>query len=143
MRRAILGWGSILLIISMAVISYAGMEKVAISKDNLADLKGIWRGDRSVGPGHIPITDLEILNDSLPLQGKFTFYEVRAPGRPPRTVAFDFKKGRINKQGNLLIGGGGDSTEIELSLYKDDGKMKLEGKYFWYGEKGTMSLKKK
>lgn len=140
MKRIIIPWGVILLIISMALVSYAKMEKVAISKDNLADLKGHWTGDRSVGPGNTRNSDLEIPNDSLPVQGKFVFYDVRSPGRASRTVTLDFK-GKINQQGNLLFVG--PDTEIELSLYKDDGKMKLEGNYFWYGARGTMSFKKK
>ena len=140
MRRTILGWGVILVIISIAVISYASMEKVAISKENAADLKGNWTGDRSVGPGDTRNTSLEINSDSLPVQGKFVFYDVKRPGGAVATVPVPFKA-KINEQGNLLIVGG--NTDIELFLYKDGGKMKLEGNYFWYGEKGTMSLKKK
>jgi hypothetical protein len=37
----------------------------------------------------------------------------------------------------------GNNIEVELSLYEDDGKKKLEGNYFWKGVKGTMSFKKK
>jgi len=140
MKRIIIPWGVILLIISMALVTYAKMEKVAISKDNLAELKGNWTGDRGVGPGDTRNTDLEIANDTLPVQGKFVFYDVRGAGGGGKTVTFDFK-GKINQQGNLLVVGG--NTKIELSLYKDDGKMKLEGNYFWYETKGTMSFKKK
>ena len=140
MRRTILGWGIILLIISMAVISYAGTEKVAISKENAVDLKGNWTGDRSVGPCDRRNTSLEISSESLPVEGKFIFNEVKRPGGAIATVPVPFKA-KINEQGNLLIVGG--NTEIELSLYKDGGKMKLEGNFFWYGEKGNMSLKKK
>jgi len=139
MKRMIFPWSVILLIISMALVSYAKMEKIAISAGNLADLKGKWVGSRLVGTGTTRNTDLEISNDSLPVQGKITFYDVRRPGKPGTTVVVDFK-GKINDQGNLFITG--SNTEVELSLYKDDGKMKLEGDFFWTGVKGTMSFKK-
>jgi hypothetical protein len=37
----------------------------------------------------------------------------------------------------------GSNIEAELSLYEDDGKMKLEGNFSWGGVRGTMSFKKK
>jgi hypothetical protein len=125
----------------MALVSYAKMEKMAISKDNLADLKGNWIGSRSVGPGTQLNTDFEISNDGVPVQGKFIFYDVRRSGRRGETKVIDFKNGKINDQGNLLIVS--SNMEAELSLYKDDGQMKLEGDFFWAGVKGTMSFKKK
>ncbi len=141
MRRTALSWGVILLIISLALVSYAKMEKIAISKDNLADLKGNWIGSRMVGPGTRLNTDFEISNDSLPIQGKFIFYDVKRSGKASTTQIIDFKNGKINNEGNLLILG--SNIEVDLSLYKDDGKMKLEGNYFWMGVKGTLSFKKK
>ena len=141
MRKMVLLWGVILLIISVAFVSYAKMEKTAISKDNLADLKGNWMGSRIVGPGTQLNTDFEISNDGLPVQGKFIFYDVKRSGKASTTQIIDFKNGKINDQGNLLIIG--SNIEVELSLYKDDGKMKLEGNYFWMGVKGTLLFKKK
>ena len=52
------------------------MEKIAISEGNLAELKGEWIGSRTIGPGTVKNTDLEILNDTLPLQVKLIFYDV-------------------------------------------------------------------
>jgi len=140
MKKIIFLWGVILLIISMALVGYAKMEKIAISKDNLADLKGEWIGSRTIGPGTVKNTDLEILNDTLPLQVKLTFYDVKKPGKAFTTEIRDFK-GKINDQGNLFHKG--PDNEVELSLYNDDGKMRLEGTYYWFGSKGTMSFKKK
>ena len=139
MKKIIFTWGVILLIISMALVSYAKMEKTAISAGNLADLKGKWVGSRIAGTGTSLNTDLEISNDSLPVQGKFTLYDVKRPGRQGETKIIDFK-GKINDQGNLVITG--SNMKVELSLYKDDGKMKLEGDFFWTGVQGTMSFKK-
>jgi hypothetical protein len=140
MKKIISLWTVILLIVSMALVSHAKMEKIAISGGNLAELKGEWIGSRTIGPGTVKNTDLEILNDTLPLQVKLTFYDVKKPGKAFTTEIRDFK-GKINDQGNLFFKG--PNNEVELSLYKDDGKMKLEGTYYWFGSKGTMSFKKK
>jgi hypothetical protein len=143
MKKIIFLWSVVLLIISMTLVGYAKMEKTAISKGNLADLKGKWLGTRTFGPGRDLNTDLEILNDTLPVQTKFTLYDVQKPGARQRgeTVTTEFKNGKINDQGNLFIEG--SNIEIELSLFEEDGKKKLEGNYFWKGVKGTMSFKKK
>jgi hypothetical protein len=141
MKRMIFQWGVILLIISIALVSYAKWEKIAISEGNLPDLKGKWTGSRILGPGTQRNTDFEISNDSLPVQGKFIFYDIQRSGRRGETEIRDFKNGKINDQGNLFITG--SNMEVELFLYKDDGKMKLEGNFFWTGAKGTMSFKKK
>jgi hypothetical protein len=137
----VLPWGVIILIISVAIVSDAKMEKTAISKDNLADLKGNWTGSRTIRTGERVNTDFEISSDGLPVQGKFTFHEVRRRGKTGTTQIFDFKNGKINDQGDLLIVGA--TLEAELSLYKDDGKMKLEGNFFLSGVKGTLSFEKK
>ena len=140
MKRIIFSGCIILLLVSIVFVGYAEMQKIAISKDNLADLKGKWVGSRSGRTGTSLNTDLEISNDSLPVEGKITFYDVQRPGKARTTETTDFK-GKINDQGNLFFKG--PNNEVELSLYKDDGKMKLEGNFYWFGSKGTMSFKKK
>ena len=141
MKRMIFSGGIILVLASMVFVSYAEMQKVALSEGNLADLKGKWVGSRNTGARVGINTDLEISNDSLPLQGKLTFYNVRkAGGKSDTTEIRDFK-GKINDQGNLFFKG--PNNEVELSLYKDGDKMKLEGNFYWFGSSGTMSFKKK
>jgi hypothetical protein len=141
MKRIIISGCIILVLVSVAFVSNAKMEKIAITEANLPDIKGKWVGTRTIGMETLN-TDLEILNDTLPVQSKFTFYDVRRPGQSAgATVVNEFKNGKINDQGNLLIVG--PNAEIELSLYKDGGKMKLEGKFFLAGPQGTMSFKKK
>ena len=142
MKRMIFSGCIVLVLASMVFVSYAEMQKVALSKDNLADLKGKWTGSRTV-PGRIGLgTDLEISNDSLPLEVKLTFYRARKKGRgagDEETQIHNFKA-KINDQGNLFFKG--SNSELELSLYKDNGNMKLEGDFYWSGSKGTMSFKK-
>jgi hypothetical protein len=87
-------------------------------------------------------TDLEISNDSLPVQGKVIFYQVGRPGVTSMRQIFNFKDGEVNDKGNLLITS--SPVELELSLYKDAGKMKLEGDFTSMGGvRGTMSFEKK
>jgi hypothetical protein len=124
----------------MALMSHAKMEKIAISEGNLQGLKEKWIGSRIGGSGMRLNTDLEISNDSLPVQGKFIFYDIMRGGRHGETQISNFKNGKINDQGNSLITG--SDIEVELSLYSDDGKTKLEGNFLWTGKKGTMSFKK-
>jgi hypothetical protein len=140
MKRIIFPLGVILVIFTVALVSYAEWEKIAITKGNLAELKGEWTGSRNTGPGDDHNTDLEISNDSLPVQGKIIFYDLRKGRKVEKMQVRDFK-GKINDRGNLYIKG--QNNEVELSLYKEDGKMKLEGNFYWSGAKGTMSFKKK
>jgi len=140
MKRMIFSVGIVLVLASMVFVSYAEMQKVVLSESNLADLKGKWVGSRNTAARMGINTDLEISNDSLPVQGKLTFYNVRkAGGKSDTTEIRDFK-GKINDQGNLFFKG--PNNELELSLYKDDGKMKLEGNFYWFGSSGAMSFKK-
>jgi hypothetical protein len=48
-KRIIFPLGVTLLIIFIALVSYAKMEKIAISEGNLPDLKGKWTGSRIGG----------------------------------------------------------------------------------------------
>ncbi len=140
MKRMICSACIVLVFGSTVLLSYAAMTREPISPSNLSDLKGKWVGSRTVGGAQLN-TDLEISSDSLPVQGKIIFYDVRMKSRSGTTETLDFKGAKINDQGNLLITG--SNLEVELSLYKDDGKMKIEGNFFWGGAKGTLSFKKK
>lgn len=143
MKRMMIFSGCIILVLaSIVLMSYGEMQNIAISQANLSDLKGNWVGSRTTGSGDQRNTDLTISNDSLPLQCKFTLYDfenIQGRGKT-KTLDRDFK-GKINDQGNLFVEG--SNVNVELSLYDDGGKKKLEGNYFWAGRKGTMSFKKK
>ncbi len=47
MKRLIFSGSIMLLLASMAIVSYAAWQKIAISQSNLADLKGKWVGSRN------------------------------------------------------------------------------------------------
>ena len=143
MKRIVIFSGCIILVLaSIVFMSYGEMQKIAISIANLSGLKGNWVGSRTTGPGESRNTDLEISNDSLPLQCKFTLYDFENIQGRGKTKTLDRDlKGKINEEGNLFVEAG--NVTVELSLYDDGGKKKLEGNYFWGGRKGTMSFKKK
>ena len=143
MKKMIIFSGCFILVLaSIVFVSYAKVQKIALSKGNLADLKGKWVGSRTVATGAGINTDLEIFNNSLPLQCKFILYNWTSIQGAGMTKTLDRDvEGRINDQGNLFVKGA--DVEVELSLYDDGGKKKLEGNYFWAGTKGTMSFKKR
>jgi hypothetical protein len=140
MKKIIFG-GVFILIILAGLMSYAALIKEPISKDNLSDLKGNWEGWRSLTKGNFR-TELEINNDTLPLKGKFTFHDVQRKGKMSGTNTMNFAKGKI-KDGNFYLKQKGGAIEVELSLHKGDGKMKLKGSFDLEGNRGTMDLDKK
>jgi hypothetical protein len=119
------------------------MTKESQSPSNVSDLKGKWEGWRTGPVGATGLrTDLEIYSDTLPVKGKLMFHDVKRRGM--KDVAGEVVQeftGTINENGNLLAKSG--QNYFELSLYKGDGKMKLDGDFYLTGFKGTMTLNKK
>jgi len=126
---------------SMVFVSYAAMQKEPITRNNLSDLKGKWEGWRTLAQGSVNLrTEMDISNDTLPIKGALTFHDVQRRGM----TTGDFTQqitGTINDKGNFCFKWG--QNEFELSLYKGDGKMRLEGDFYFMGAKGTMTLNKK
>ena len=144
MKRAMMLIGVVLIFLFMAITSDARYTKKPITLDDLPAMKRKWQGDRQFKDiritGNYPV-DLEINNDKLPLQGKLTLHNVKAAGQRERTETIGLKNSEINQEGNLVIKT--QSMQIELSLYTDDDKMKLEGDYTFQGGQATLSVKKK
>jgi hypothetical protein len=144
MKRMIFSGCIILIFASMVLVSYGAMTREPISTENLPDLKGKWEGWRTPlqrGTTQSYRTDLEIYNDTLPLKGKVTFYDVERKDKLGGTIFNKFNTGQINNEGDFVIESG--EHTYNLSLYKDKGEMKLEGKYDFRQTRGTISLKKK
>jgi hypothetical protein len=138
--KKIVFWGVFIQIcILIALVSSASMTREPISEGNLSDLNGKWKGWRTVSGGNYR-TEMEIYNDTLPLKGKFIFYDLQRRKKLGQTVVLEFKQGMI-KDNNLYIKEG--QNYFELSLYKDDGKMKLEGDFDSIGINGIITLNKK
>jgi hypothetical protein len=144
MKRAIISIGVVSIFVFVAIASHALYTKKPITTKDLPTMKGKWEGERVIqdirGENKYPV-DLEINNDKLPLQGKMTLHKVMKAGQKDRTEIMGLKNSEINKEGNLLIKG--QQFQVELSLYVEEGKMKLEGDYQFEGLRGTLTVYKK
>ena len=144
MKKMVVLVGIVLLFVFMAMTSDALYTKKPITPSDVPALKGKWSGDRVLkGVPDKYLVDLEISNDKLPLKGKLTLHKVIRAGLKERTevISLTTKNNEINKEGNLVIKG--EKIQFELSLYTEDGKMKLEGDYRFQDLQGTLSVYKK
>jgi len=131
-------WGVLIQFFTLiALASCASMPREPISEGDLSYLTGKWEGRRNVRQGTFR-TEMEIYNDSLPLKGKVIWHDVKRKGSG--TYTWEFMEGMI-KDGKLYVKRG--QNYVELSLYKGDGKMKLDGVVFTEGYEGTIILFKK
>jgi hypothetical protein len=104
----------------------ATVPKKPITPGDLPDLKGKWEGTRElfVGTVHtLTYAEMEIYNDTLPLQGKITLHLYTGD---IRTHAFE--NTQITDQGNLIIGLP-RGEKLDFILYKGEGKKTLYGSY--------------
>jgi len=145
MKKMIFFEWIIIVLASLIFVSCSAMRQIAISEDNLTQLKGKWTGSRNPDARSTLNTDLEISNDSFPIQGRWILHGVRMPDNIPTTDIINFQGGTINDRGNLLIIN--SAIEAELSLYRDGDEMWLWGTFSSQGGGGrgggTMMLKKK
>jgi len=141
MKKVIFSKWCCLLFTLMVLVSCATVPKKPITKSDLSDLKGKWEGTRTTLGGVTALTDLEIYNDTLPLKGKLMVHNILVRGTTYRTETLEFNNGGINKEGNFMLQHG--DNVFELSLYKGEGKMKLEGEYYYRGFRGKLVLYKK
>lgn len=126
------------------VMLFASMVFAAgISKKDLAGLKGTWEG-KATGAGGSGVTaKFEIMNDTEPLQGKLTLYNIpmtaqREYNVPGGTLTGESKDGKITSAGTIMFTGGNGFFEIES--IKDN---TLKGWGFFGGIKANITAKKK
>ena len=125
------------------VMLFASMVFAAgISKKDLAGLKGTWEG-KATGAGGSGVTaKFEIMNDTEPLQGKLTLYNI--PNNAQReygisgTITGESNDGKITSAGTIMFTGGNGFFEIES--IKDN---TLKGWGFFRGIKANITAKKK
>jgi hypothetical protein len=109
---------------------------------DLPSLKGKWVGrtifgsfESSAGGQETP-TELEIYNDTLPIEGTITFLTLPRyiwDDLPPgikggptgQGAVIPFKKGRLSNKGYFALISGENS--LTLNLYNEGGKLRLEG----------------
>ncbi len=119
----------------------ATVPRTPLVTDDLSILKGTWEGTRDMIWGRLRTYDataVDIYNDNAPLRGivRIAFLQGQYP------LGYSFENGEIDSQGNLSISLKED-IRIILSLYQLENKMKLEGKYLYGGNEGTLTLFKK
>ena len=127
------------------------VKRTVITNSNLSSLKGTWEGWTSFGIGQFRpvLTWVEIVNGSVPIQGKITFNHLPEPvalvfpadaKSADNTITVDFNNGMISNQGTIIDQSG--KNIFELTHY-DGKKPKLEGWFYYWSVKGTFSVTKK
>ncbi len=151
MKRTTCLAGIRLLLVSVALLSCAPAQKTIVTTSNLSTLKGTWEGWTDFGLGQAPpvLTYLEIINDSPPIQGKITLNQLPGPvalvipadaKTADNSLIIDFKNGKISNQGTIIAQSGQNFVEL---TYFGGGKPKLEGWFYYWALKGTLSVTKK
>lgn len=141
MKKAMGVMVMVLLLIGLAMTSYAVMTNKPITAADLASLKGKWKGERIIlGAATKFPMEMEINNGKLPLKGKITLHNVIREGSKGRTVVFGLDKSELTKAGKLLIKG--ERFQVELLLSTEGAKMELQGDYKFEELNGKMFLNK-
>ena len=147
-RISLVGIG--LLFVLMVGAACAPVQKTMITKSDLSTLKGTWSGWTifSSAQNNPVLTTLEINNDTVPLQGRITLSNL-PPGvsslvpvgslSAGNQVAVEFRNGKISDQGTII----GQSGENFLELtYSAGEKPRLDGWFYYYGARGTLTVTK-
>ena len=119
----------------------ATVPRTPLQPNELGMLKGEWEGMRSLNWLRYSSQDyatMEIFNDVLPLKGKVSVIPM---GEKDMRI-YSFDNGTIDPEGNLVADSGRD-MKIKLGLYREKGRMKLYGNYYYYMADGTLTLYKK
>ncbi len=151
MKRTTCLAGIRLLLVSVTLLSCAPAQKTIVTTSNLSTLKGTWEGWTDFGLGQAPpvLTYLEIINDSPPIQGKITLNQLPGPvalvipadaKTADNSLIIDFKNGKISNQGTIIAQSGQNFVEL---TYFGGGKPKLEGWFYYWALKGTLTVTKK
>lgn len=145
MKKIICWLAVVLMVVSVAFA--AGKMKMIAAKD-LPGLKGTWVGMLDFGDvgGQAASSncELEILNDTVPVQAKLTVLNVPSFVAPFLGIMsgrneFDLNDGQLTSQGTIFWISP-EKNMFELSM----GREKYLDAAYWYREiKGTALLKKK
>jgi hypothetical protein len=134
-----------------SIVACTPVQKTIIAESDLPALKGTWSGWTifSSAQNNPVLTTLEINNDTVPLQGRITLSNL-PPGvsslfpveslSAANQVAISFKNGKVSDQGTII----GQSGENFLELtYSAGGKPKLDGWFYYFGARGTLTVTKR
>ncbi len=150
-RICLVGIGLFLVWAGLLSCAGAPVEKTMVTKNNLSALKGAWEGRTSFKaiPNSSVLTDFVISNDTVPIQGSITLYNLPAgvanmvPNEElsvGNNLTVNFKNGHISDQGTIL--GTSGQNFFELTYYAGE-KPRLDGWFYYYGANGVVTLTRK
>jgi hypothetical protein len=127
------------------------MQKTPLTTSNLSSLQGKWEGWTTFSSyqANPVLTIMQINNATVPLQGTLTLNnlpagvaalfpaDVKTAGN---NAIMNFSNGKISDRGTLL-GTSGENFG-EFTYYAGE-KPKLEGWFYYWGSRGTITLDKK
>ena len=130
----------ILLFISVMLVGCAGA--VILTPNDVPTLKGKWVGKTVFGSfgsaqaGGETLTEIEIYNDTLPIEGKITFLNLPRRvwddlppgikgGQTGQGAVIPFKNGKLSDKGFFKLVSG--ENTLTLNLYNEGGTLKLVG----------------
>ena len=134
-------YGSLLLAGFLLLGACASLPRAPVTPGDLPSFKGQWEGAREINWGRYRSYDpafMEVFNDSIPLKGKLTVLFMEGTD----TRVFQFDNGTIDPEGNLVLPLGEDTRAV-LSFHRGDGKLKLDGYYYFRNYIGRLTLDKK
>jgi len=148
---SLVGIGVLFVSLVLAGCASLQMQKTPVTQSTLPTLQGRWEGWTTFSSFQTNpvLTIVEINNATVPLQGKITLNNLpdRVAALFPATAVtagnnaiLDFNNGKISDQGTL-IGTKGENF-LELSYYAGE-KPKLDGWFYYWGSRGTVTVNKK
>lgn len=153
MKKMICLFGIGLLFVSMVFVGCASLQlqKTAITRSNLSTLKGTWSGWTTFSSfsSNPLLTTMEVDNDTVPIRGKITLQNLpqgvaaKFPAdavTASNSVIIQFTNAHVSDQGTLI--GTTGQNFLELTLLVGE-KTKMDGWFYYYGGKGTITLTKK
>ena len=131
------------IIVISAIVFLCASMVFAITKKDLATLKGTWSGTVSQVGGQGCVATLEIMNDAIPLEGKITVTNIPMQTQQdynvPATFTGQSKNGKLTTAGTIMFTGG-EGNFFEITSLKDK---KISAWFFVNGMKGSFTGNKK
>ena len=153
MKKLICLAGVGVLFVSFVLAGCAALQvqKTPLTTSNLPALQGRWEGWTTFSSfqANPVLTIMEINNAAVPVQGKLTLNNLPAPvaalfpadaKTAGNNVIINFSNGKISDQGNL-IGSTGENFG-EFTYYAGE-KPRLDGWFYYWGTRGTITVNKK
>ena len=139
------------LLVSIALAGCTPVQKTVITASNLPSIQGTYEGWTDFGIGQFSpvMTQLQISNNTVPIQGRVTFNNL--PNELARIIPADhktvgnnvtinFSDGKISQNGTVISRIGQNTLEL---AYFEEEKPKIRGWFYYWAFKGTFEVTKK